>query len=179
MAEPIFKTTTFTLDVDNANGLKKIQLEDTNATGNSIRYVTVLGNFGITTQSINPTFQETGTWYNMLTNETIEVTNTANEISLEPGQFYVYANEANSLSTQDVLQPSLLSVYPNPATQGFSVTQALDTLEVYDMNGRLILKQSNISTQDTIQTGNLSEGLYIVKATAKGNSFVTKLQIKK
>ena len=47
------------------------------------------------------------------------------------------------------------------------------------MNGRLILKQSNISTQDTIQTGNLSEGLYIVKATAKGNSFVTKLQIKK
>ena len=115
----------------------------------------------------------------MLTNETIEVTNTANEISLEPGQFYVYANEANSLSTQDVSQPSLLSVYPNPATQGFSVTQALDTLEVYDMNGRLILKQSNISTQDTIQTGNLSEGLYIVKATAKGNSFVTKLQIKK
>ena len=179
LAEPIFKTTTFTLDVGNANGLKKIQLEDTNATGNSIRYVTVLGNFGITTQSINPTFQETGTWYNMLTNETIEVTNTANEISLEPGQFYVYANEANSLSTQDVSQPSLLSVYPNPATQGFSVTQALDTLEVYDMNGRLILKQSNISTQDTIQTGNLSEGLYIVKATAKGNSFVTKLQIKK
>ena len=47
------------------------------------------------------------------------------------------------------------------------------------MNGRLILKQSNISTQDTIQTGNLSEGLYIVKATEKGNSFVTKLQIKK
>ena len=41
-------------------------------------YITIVGNFGVTTQSINPTFQETGIWYDLLNNN-----NTINVIECE------------------------------------------------------------------------------------------------
>ncbi len=94
LEEPIFKTTDFTMDLSASTGLKTIHMTDNSATGDGIKYITVLGNFGLTTQEITPDFQETGTWYDLLeTNAPYEVSSTTATISLAPGEFRVYADQ--------------------------------------------------------------------------------------
>jgi len=96
--EPIFNTNTFSIDAGNANGLKRIQLTDNTANGEAIKHITILGNFGVTTQSITPEFQETGTWYNLLNNNSpLEITDVNTAISLEPGAFIIFANEPSTV----------------------------------------------------------------------------------
>ncbi|MBD0777130.1 T9SS type A sorting domain-containing protein [Maribacter sp. ANRC-HE7] len=93
LKEPIFETSDFSLDVNAATGLKTIHLTDNTATGDEIKYVTIVGNFGVTSQEIVPDFQETGTWYNLLkNNDPREVTNTTSTIALQPGEFIVFAD---------------------------------------------------------------------------------------
>jgi len=90
---PIFETTDFSIDTGNSTGLKSIHLTRADATGTDIKYVTIIGNFGLTTQSINPEFQETGTWYNLLNrNIPVDVSNVSSTISLAPGEFKIYGN---------------------------------------------------------------------------------------
>ncbi len=96
--EPIFETTDFTMDLAAESGLKKIQLTDPDATGNAIRHVTIIGNFGTTTQSIDPSFQETGIWYEFLEDNLKYVVVDANkEISLMPGEFRIFGNNPSAL----------------------------------------------------------------------------------
>jgi glycosidase len=91
---PIFKTTNFGINAGNAMGLKRIYLTLDSATGDDIKYITILGNFGLTTQEFDFEFQETGTWYDLLDNNTPhEITNIVPPIILEPGTFRIYADK--------------------------------------------------------------------------------------
>lgn len=90
---PVFNTSNFSIDANNGNGLKKIHLTLNSATGNEIKHITIIGNFGVTTQTIDPEFQETGTWHNLLENNTpLEVSNSNAPISLAAGAFMVLGN---------------------------------------------------------------------------------------
>lgn len=93
LEEPIFKTSDFSMALSASTGLKTIHLTDGTATGDAIQYVTIIGNFGLTEQEINPNFQETGTWYNLLNNnQPKEVTNITDPINLQPGEFIIFAD---------------------------------------------------------------------------------------
>ncbi|PIF01148.1 MAG: alpha-amlyase [Maribacter sp.] len=90
---PIFTTTDFNIDAGSPDGLKKIHLALESATGEEIKYVTIIGNFGVTAQNIDPNFQETGTWYDLLDhNSPLEIIDTGSGIRLAPGEFKVYGN---------------------------------------------------------------------------------------
>ncbi len=90
---PIFKTTDFSIETPNSSSLKTIHLNLPTASGNEIKYVTIIGNFGLTTQNISPLFQEIGTWYDLLNhNKSIDVSNVTSTLSLKPGEFKVYGN---------------------------------------------------------------------------------------
>jgi glycosidase len=94
LEQPIFKTTNFDMNTSQSNGLKTIHLTLNNPTNDEISNITIIGNFGLTSQSINPEFQSTGTWYNLLDkNSPLEVTNINNVISLEPGTFIIYGDK--------------------------------------------------------------------------------------
>lgn len=96
--EPIFETASFTLDVDNTNGLKTIHLTDGTADENGIKYVTIIGNFGVEEQEIDPAFQEIGVWYEFLNNNLKYVVPDVNEpITLAPGEFRIFGNNPSSL----------------------------------------------------------------------------------
>ncbi|MGB7393004.1 MAG: alpha-amylase family glycosyl hydrolase, partial [Pricia sp.] len=96
--EPIFETNDFELDLAAATGLKKIQLTLESASEDEIKYVTVIGNFGITGQEIVPDFQETGVWYEFLAdNLKYTVTDTQNTISLAPGEFRIFGDNPTAL----------------------------------------------------------------------------------
>ena len=113
----IFETSDFTLDVANINGLKRIHLTD--ASASEIQAVLILGNFGVTTQNIIPNFQESGNWYNVLAdNEVLNVTNVAQEITLQAGEFKVYANMPATLSNENFSadEENFITLFPNPTT---------------------------------------------------------------
>ncbi len=100
--EPIFKTSDFQLQLEDTDGLKQIHLTDNNATDTAIKYVTIIGNFGITEQEINPNFQETGVWYEFLNgNLKYVVTDTQKNIILQPGEFRIFGNNPTSLFPND------------------------------------------------------------------------------
>jgi len=82
---PVFNTTTYTYNLSGA--YKFIQLKGTDGT-----YVEVVGNFDVIPSSVTINFPVTGTWYDNLTGNSINVTNTAYQTTLAPGEYHVYSN---------------------------------------------------------------------------------------
>jgi 1,4-alpha-glucan branching enzyme len=94
LEEPVFKTSNFDVDTDKTSGVKSMHLTLESATADQIKYVTILGNFGITAQNITPDFQQTGTWYNILNRNTpMEVTNATASMTLKAGEYIIYADK--------------------------------------------------------------------------------------
>ena len=88
----------------------------------------VVGNFDVTTQSATITFPTAGTWYDYLGNSNFSTTGTAQNISLQPGEFHVYLNRNvnNSTATPVVFVPGNINelqaiAYPNPARNSFKL----------------------------------------------------------
>ena len=167
----IFETSDFTLDVSNSNGLKKIHL--TNASATDIQNVVVIGNFGVTTQSISPFFQQTGTWYNLLDdNATVIVTSTTAPISLAPGEFKVYGNNPATLSNvnPEIEFVSPINVYPNPAKSNFSLSNKTLEVELYDVTGKQVKKYTNeIIKTNLFEVSELNKGIYFIRLKNKSN----------
>ncbi len=171
----IFKTSDFNLDVANSNGLKKIHLTDTNAP--DIKHITIIGNFGVTTQNINPNFQKTGNWYDLLNNNnSIFVSNTNSLISLAPGEFKIYADTPSTLSNNDSsIKQNTIKIYPNPARNYFTLSNEVYEVILYDITGKKV-KQFNkkaIKTNFYEVTG-LKKGIYFIRLKDKNNQILTK-----
>jgi hypothetical protein len=60
---------------------------------NANRNVVVLGNFGVTQGTMSPNFQNTGTWYEFFTGQSIQVNNTTDPLILERGEYRIYSNQ--------------------------------------------------------------------------------------
>lgn len=164
---PIFNTNDFTIDADTNDGLKKIQLQDLNATGNQIKYVTIIGNFGVEPQNSIPEFQETGTWYNMMTGETTTVTDVNAPILLQPGEFRIYSNEASVLELPEVTYTDI-QVYPNPTNTSFQLNKNVSKMSIFDITGKLIETIEEYSHETKINIANYETGVYILRVTHNG-----------
>ncbi|WP_299836193.1 alpha-amylase family glycosyl hydrolase [uncultured Tenacibaculum sp.] len=170
--EDIFRTSDFTLEVNNANGLKKIQLTNDN-TSDDLRYVTIIGNFGVTAQAINPSFQQTGTWYDLLDEtKTIDVTNATATLALQPGEFRIFGSSAVTLSNEDIVDnEDILRVYPNPSKDYFSVNKDVEDIKVYNISGKEVLFfKGNYQKNHKFSLQQLSQGLYFVKGNNNNNN---------
>ncbi|MFY0604651.1 MAG: T9SS type A sorting domain-containing protein [Flavobacteriaceae bacterium] len=171
----IFRTNDFTLDVANANGLKKIHLTD-NSAGSSLQYVTIIGNFGVTTQNISPAFQQTGTWYDLLNdNTTISVANVNSNITLQAGEFKVYGSSAVTLSSENNTITAF-SVYPNPASNMLQISNATTEISIYNLLGKKVLEYKGVfEANHSFNIEHLSKGMYILQIQNKGKTISKKL----
>jgi pullulanase/glycogen debranching enzyme len=172
----IFETTDFSLDVGNSNGLNKIHL--TNPAATDIQNIVIIGNFGVTTQSISPFFQQTGTWYNLLENDaTTTVTNTTAPISLAPGEFKVYGNHPATLSNEDItLEKNSLQLFPNPTSNSFILSKEVQEVRIFDLTGKQVKQFSkNAVKNNTYLVSDLNKGIYFIKVKEISN----KISIKK
>jgi glycosidase len=162
----IFETEDFSLDVANTNGLKKIQLTDASST--EIQYITIIGNFGVIAQNINPTFQTSGTWYNLLEdNKHITVSDVNSLISLAPGAFKVFGNKPASLSTKELFLEKELIAYPNPTSNNFKLNRNSTHLVVFDAQGRKVKEfTGNFNTSAVFSIKSLEKGIYFIKTDA-------------
>ena len=71
----------------------------------------VIGNFALTSKSIDPKFSQTGWWYNYFSGDSINVSNVSAQISLKPGEWHIYTTKRLAEG-----QPGVVAVYDNPVT---------------------------------------------------------------
>ncbi|MBN1340252.1 MAG: T9SS type A sorting domain-containing protein [Bacteroidales bacterium] len=168
--EPVFGTDNFSLNA--GSSLKSIHLN------HSSMNVTIIGNFGVVSGSINPEFQHAGMWYDYFTGDSLNVSVVSDNIMLQAGEYRIYTDvqletpqtglaiEGNSRSN-----PGIDLVYPNPSSGTvniiFTITEtAFTELNVYSMSGLKV---------KTILAKQLSPGEYTVKWNGTGDqdSFLT------
>jgi len=67
-------------------------------------------------------------------------------------------------------------IFPNPATEQFTIQGVQGTIEIYDMTGKL-LKQIENYNGEKISIIDLSEGLYTVQFTSNNELVSKKLMV--
>ena len=132
----------------------------------------------------NPNFPQAGDWYELLTGETLPVTNTAMQLNLAPGEVRIYTDRPITdlpvlpdlpeepdfsglpMGTTDEVTDFL---YPG-VTHGqvfVSTTGQVREAQVYDLQGTLRLR----TDQPVIDLTGCGTGLYIVSlVTTEGRS---------
>jgi 1,4-alpha-glucan branching enzyme len=158
----------------------KIYVWDDGIDPSNLKNVVILANFDVTTQNIIPNFPYTGTWYDLMDNtgsSSINVTNTANPISIPAGEFRIYGNQSSTLSTDDFETNLDLTVYPNPVKNTFSINKNVSELKVFDLTGKLVKAfKGEFNKGEFFDISNLAKSLYILKITnSSGQQQATKL----
>jgi glycosidase len=153
-SQPVFGTGSYSYSL--STPLKSIQLFDPTMN------VDVLGNFGLTQASINPTFSQTGMWYEYFTGDSINVSNINDQISLQPGEYRLYTTRKLAfpgflLGVNDIKatgKEPLITVYPNPSPGEFtfeiqSTNPTSASVSVFDITGNMIWQnKTSISTEE-------------------------------
>ncbi len=159
--------------------------------------VMVLGNFDVTTQIATVTFPVAGTWYSYLTGTTRTATSTAESITLQPGEYYVYtdrnaAGTVLSLPSNTVVAASKdsagyadgfkINIGPNPVKGATNINYSLlQNGDLYmgltDISGKNIAvfysgyKQKGsytISTSNKIDLKKMPVGMYVLQVQFNG-----------
>jgi 1,4-alpha-glucan branching enzyme len=137
------------------NALAATQLKD----------VLILANFDLSIQNVATGFPYTGTWYNLMDNSSINVTDVAATIAIPAGEFRIYGNKVASLAIANFEKKDGIYLYPNPATNYFTLNTNTLKVQVFSITGQLV-KSFNTSQGAAYQyaVNDLNKGLYIVKA---------------
>jgi len=157
--QPAFQTTDFTLNVNTL--VKNIVLR------HSDMDVVVIGNFDVTTKSVNPNFTKTGTWYEYYTSTQMNVTNPTALISLQPGEYRLYTTKIlqDPLPVDEVaIIENDLVLYPNPTNNSFKINKAINQIEIYDVIGRKIKSfNGDFKSQHSFDVSTLKPSIYLIK----------------
>ncbi len=87
----------------------------------------------------------------------------------------------NTVGLNTLTYTNDLVMFPNPASDYFTVqtgVNALSTLTIYDVTGRIIISKQEINDNQIISTRNLNAGMYFISLVAKGITQTGKLTIK-
>jgi hypothetical protein len=95
----------------------------------------VVGNFDVVNATATVAFQDTGTWYDYFSGQTLTTTGIAESISLQPGEYHVYLNK-NADSVVNVLPLKLL---------GFTASRNSDNvLLMWETSNEVNVKQFDV-----------------------------------
>jgi hypothetical protein len=127
----------------------------------------------VVSQAGSLTFPVAGTWYDYLNGSTITAAATAQNFTLQPGEYHVYLNRnlVNAVTTPviDINNPPAViqvSVYPNPVT-------AASTLAIYlphATNVQVDLWNAQGQKLVNILNGNMANGKHTMALSAKTNN---------
>ncbi|MFT4737678.1 MAG: 1,4-alpha-glucan branching enzyme [Cyclobacteriaceae bacterium] len=133
----------------------------------------IIGNFSKTGQDASSVFPVTGTWYNFLTGEELEVSAITQSISLDRGSFAVWTSEPIDNFTNWVPEAFLLAldqqldlqVFPNPTSEFIHIGGLDQTVDlgytIYDVSGRFISK--GVISDGPISVSGLERGIYLLR----------------
>ena len=171
--EPIFNvniTANSGFDIQSGTFTPRLFLWDNTLPSTQLRNVVVLTNFDVNTLNVIPDFPYTGTWYNLMDNSTLEVTSTTATIAIEAGGFRIYGNKPSTLGTDKFEVNGEIYLYPNPATNYFTLSAATTKVEIYSITGQLVKSfNANQSKENQYPISDLNQGMYIVKVLNENN----------
>lgn len=182
--QPAFTSTNFEMQVGaRTDRWVKITHSDMN--------VVTVGNFDVAPIVLNVSFQNTGTWYEYFSGSTYNATTTAQSFTLQPGEYRIYTSKridrpsGRYATFTSIFEPKLadyaLNVYPNPASNGITISYNLNTkshirLDLFDLSGRkvdTVLPTTEKTAGEhslSLDVENLPNGVYFVRLTANGKS---------
>lgn len=163
ITEPVFLGTA---TVASANSLSvNIKITNNALAVTQLKDVLILANFDVTAQNVPTGFQYTGTWYNLMDNTIINVSDVNALINIPAGEFRIYGNKVANLAIADFEKGATVNLYPNPVSDYFTLNISAVKVQVYNMSGQLV-KSFNASGKTDFQyeVSDLEAGLYIVKA---------------
>ena len=98
-------------DLNVSGFMKRIKLSDANLE------VVIVGNFDINPGTINPSFHQTGWWYDHFTRDSINVADVNAALNLLPGEWHLYTNKplATAIGVEEIeYNSNELVAFPNP-----------------------------------------------------------------
>ncbi len=145
--------------------------------------ITLLGNFGMVEQSVTPSFQHTGTWYEFFTGGQLSVSDVNSPILLKAGEYRLYSDQKlpdfNELGTEVTINEhdQNIRVFPNPTTENIRIISANDIqkIELFNLNGQLVLQEKPASGNAIVKLNVLKPGIYIIKILTSGKLFTQKI----
>ena len=161
---------------------QRIYLWDDTIPASELKNVVILCNFSVADLTIVPDFPYTGTWYDLM-DETgatsLNVTNTADPISIPAGQFRIFGNQQTTLSTPEFLNTTNeISLYPNPASDSFKLNKNVEEVLIYDITGKQIKAfEGGFTAGQTFDVSKLSRALYMVKIISNEGTATKRLLI--
>ncbi len=175
----VFIANNVTVDRNFAGAFKWMTLKS--ATDSSLLYV--VGNFGVTTQSVTINYPKTGVWYDYFGNSAKEITNAAQPLTLQPGEYKLFLNRNLTGAEEPTVEPPPpppvdpaetleVLVTPNPVS-GASVIRINSPqntrveMVVYNSSGKAVTRVYNgvlvAGEQQLPWIGsNLPSGVYIL-----------------
>lgn len=166
--EPVFSGTATIASVNSL--LVNIKISNDNLVSTQLKDVLIVANFDVTAQNVVTGFKYTGTWYNLMDNTTINVTDVNAAINLPAGEYRIYGNKQASLAIADFEKGNAVSLYPNPVSNYFTLNVATTKVQVYAISGQLVKSFNSNGNQDfQFGVSELKTGLYIVKAIDENN----------
>ena len=96
----------------------------------------VIGNFGLGDASIDPSFSETGDWFDYFSGDTVDVANVNQSISLKAGEWHIYTSEKISEGKPGVVEvyDNPVTISPFPFTQNDEITITFDASKAWKRN---------------------------------------------
>lgn len=184
--QPVFSCTDYGLDLGGTG--KRMWLSHPDMK------VSVTYNSDVTGFDMTPDFQHTGTWYNYMTGEPLQVNQTNMTLYYEPGQYYIFTDQLLPVPDTTFMpepgtepdgiaeetDPLRTRIYPNPTTGTAYIEYTLESdeahsIEIRDITGRSVRTiTSNINNAGLNRVvwngmddnGNaVSNGQYIVTIT--------------
>jgi hypothetical protein len=103
-------------------------------------------------------------------NTSINVISTSAAITLQPGEFKIYGNKTASLAIADYEKSPTIVLYPNPASDYFTLNETTSKVQIFSITGQLIKSfDANKTAGSQFSVSDLNQGLYIVKAFDENN----------
>jgi hypothetical protein len=87
----------------------------------------------------------------------------------------------NTISSLKNIEPSSVSVYPNPVANNVSLrsTQQIDEVSIFSVHGQLMLEQSGLSATDiSLDINNFKPGVYILNVKMHDGTLVNHKLVK-
>lgn len=162
-AEPVFSGTSI---IPNSNSLiVNIKIMNNSLTSEQLKDVLILANFDTSAQNAATGFPYAGTWYNLMDNTTIIVTDVNAPINLPAGEYRIYGNKTANLAIEDFEKGNTVNLYPNPVADYFTLNGSFAKVQIYGISGQLVKSfNSNLAPDFHFGVSELQTGLYIVKA---------------
>jgi glycosidase len=169
ITEPVFNGS-YTISSGYSVLTPRIYIWDNTLLPTQIQNVVILSNFNVTDQNIVPNFPYPGTWYNLMDNTSIDVTDVNATLLIAAGGFKIYGNKPSALGVTNFGLSQDIYLYPNPSSTYFTINANTSKVEVYSIIGQLVKSfNTNQSKDYQFTISDLNKGVYFVKALNENN----------